>query len=145
VAACCVRASLPRCYSKSFTVLLSLLPGGAYNTTFTLKPHTDGIVGVSHHPCTDYIVTASVDKTWSFSNIVTGRVLATVADAVVTSPFSSLQVHPDGVLLATGSDDGAIRIWDIKAVRHGVLAVVMALLAHGCRSDCMCSSHEASS
>ena len=79
------------------------IAGGSYTTTFTLKPHTDAIVAVALHPCNDYIATASVDKSWSFSNIVTGRVLATILDDAVTSPLSS--------------DDGVIRIWDIKAVR----------------------------
>ncbi len=49
-------------------------------------------MGVSLHPVSDYVVTASVDKSWAFSNLVTGRVLATVADAAVTSPLSCIQV-----------------------------------------------------
>lgn len=97
--------------------------GAGYNTTFTLKPHSEGIVGVSLHPVTDYIVTASVDKSWAFSNLVTGRVLTTVVDAAVTSPLSCIQVHPDGVLVSTGGDDGVVRMWDLKAGQTNVASL----------------------
>jgi hypothetical protein len=55
-------------------------------------------VGLALHPCTDYVLSASSDKSWAFSNLVTGRVLTTVVDAAVTSPLSCIQVccpvHP---------------------------------------------------
>ena len=103
--------------SMDATVRLWSNQGGSYTSTFTLKPHSDGVVGVALHPCADYIVSASVDKSWAFSNIAVGRVLATVADPGVAAPFSSLQVHPDGILMATGGDDGVVRVWNVKDVR----------------------------
>ena len=33
---------------------------------------------------------------------------------VITLEFTSMDIHPDGLLLATGSTTGQISIWDIK-------------------------------
>jgi WD40 repeat protein len=129
--------------SSSFdhTVKIWSNQGGSYNCSFTLKPHTDAVAGIALQPCGDYVVSASADRTWSFSNITTGRVLGTFADDSVTTPYTCIdvstavtlvallacngghrglwlraQMHPDGLLIATGSEDSVIRIWDLKNV-----------------------------
>ena len=77
--------------------------GGSYAASFTLKPHTDAVVGMALQPSGDYLISASVDKTWSFSNITTGRVLATIADESVTAAYTCVEVraaspHPNAAV-----------------------------------------------
>jgi len=100
--------------SADCTVVVWNNHAGTYRSAFTLKPHTDAVVGIALHPQGDYLLSASVDRTWSFSDITMGRVLATFADDAITTPYTCVQVHPDGLLAGTGSEDSIVRLWDLK-------------------------------
>lgn len=43
-----------------------------------------------------------------------GNLLSSAVNSATTSPISSIQIHPDGVILATGHEDGRLIIWDIR-------------------------------
>lgn len=69
----------------------------------TISVHGDEVTGVSLHPCGDYFVAASKDKSWSFSTIETGQTLATNLDQTLQSGFSCCQFHPDGGIFGAGT------------------------------------------
>ncbi len=79
------------------------------------RAHTDDVVGISLHATGDYIASASNDKTWAFHDIRSGTTLTKKSDPTVKVGFSSISFHPDGLILATGTKDNLVRIWDIKA------------------------------
>jgi len=86
-----------------------------YQTAHVVKTHTDEVVGISLHATNDYFATASLDRSWAFHDIRTGACLVRIADAGVKAGFSSVQFHPDGLILGTGTVDSLVRIWDIKS------------------------------
>lgn len=44
-----------------------------------------------------------------------------MADESLVAGYASAEFHPDGVLLGTGTQDGVVRVWDVKGqkVRTG--------------------------
>jgi pre-mRNA-processing factor 19 len=89
--------------------------GTGYTNAHVVKVHTGEVVGCSLHATGDYFATASADQTWGFIDIESGSALAHVN---TESPIHSVQFHPDGLLLGTGSADSALRIWDIKSLKN---------------------------
>jgi len=85
------------------------------HSTYTIKVHTDNVVGCAVHPTFDYWLTASRDGSWAFHEIESGSTLAHVSGEV---PVSGLGLHPDGLLLGAGTADGSIKIWDIKTQKN---------------------------
>jgi len=79
--------------------------------------HTQEIVGLSLHATNDYLVSASKDKTWAFHNIETGKSLLQVTEPD-ESPLTCVMLHPDGLILATGTEDQVIRVWDLKSQKN---------------------------
>ena len=89
--------------------------GGDYATACQVTCHKDEVTGVSLHATGDYFVTSSLDSTWGFHDIATSRCLVQKEDTEVKKGFASTLFHPDGLILATGTSDARIRVWDIKA------------------------------
>jgi len=90
--------------------------GGDYATAQQLKCHSGEVSGTTLHVTGDYLVTASLDETWAFWDIHTGSVL--LQKPSTGSGYTVPQFHPDGLILATGTTDALIRIWDIKAQQN---------------------------
>jgi pre-mRNA-processing factor 19 len=90
-----------------------------YTTAHTLTQHTGEIVQCSLHATHDYVVAGSADRSWSFSNLSTGQALLQVNDPD-DSPLTCCMLHPDGLILATGSEGNVIRIWDLKSQKNVV-------------------------
>ena len=86
----------------------------AYKTVETLKDHKGEIVGLSLHPCGDYLASASAES-WTLSDFRSGRALLSIPSESSNAGYSSLQFHPDGLILGTGAADSKVRIWDVKS------------------------------
>ena len=69
---------------------------------------------MSVHATGEYIVSTSTDKSWAFSDIATGKCLQLV-QGDISGGFSASMVHPDGLILGSGTTDGMVRIWDLKS------------------------------
>eukprot|EP00871_Galdieria_phlegrea_P003772 jgi/Galph1/4396/GphlegSOOS_G3110.1 len=81
----------------------------------TFDTHEAAVTGVSLHPYMTYFVTASEDCTWAFHDLESGTCL--VRSSKMSSPFSCVGIHPDGLILSTGCKNGSLNIWDIRAMK----------------------------
>ncbi|PNH07333.1 U-box domain-containing protein 72 [Tetrabaena socialis] len=80
-----------------------------------LRDHTAEVVGVTAHPSRRYFVTASADASWAFYDVESLTCLRQLgADEGPGEPYTCLQFHPDGLILGTGTEGKAIRIWEVK-------------------------------
>ncbi|XP_065890470.1 pre-mRNA-processing factor 19-like [Dysidea avara] len=76
-----------------------------------IKAHDGPVSGISLHATGDYILSASADQYWAFSDFRTGRV---ISKATSSATFTCTQFHPDGLIFGTGSTDSIVKIWDLK-------------------------------
>lgn len=71
------------------------------------------ITGISLHPTNEFVVSSCEDTTWAFSDISQGTTIASMRDPAGRG-LTSTQFHPDGFIFGVGTDNGLVRIWDIK-------------------------------
>lgn len=92
---------------------------GEFTCSATLKDHTAEVVGVVPHPSRRYFVSASADASWAFYDLETLTCLKQVGGAEGPGePYSALQFHPDGLILGTGTEGKAIRIWEVRQQKN---------------------------
>jgi len=89
----------------------------SYRSMYVISRHKAEIVQISLHTTNDYVVSASRDHSWAFHNLETGATLLQVMEPD-ESPLTCTMLHPDGLILATGTDDHLIRIWDLKSQKN---------------------------
>ena len=77
----------------------------------TFQHHKESVRSLDFSPMGDYIFAASKDK--SFSVISNGVVLGQLADAHEESINKIINLE-NGLGVATGDDDGLIKIWDLR-------------------------------
>merc|ERR1712050_235500 len=53
-----------------------------------------------------------MDKSWAIHDLMTGKCVKHMQD--LTSGFQCMKFHPDGLILAGGTEDNAVAVWDIK-------------------------------
>ena len=85
--------------------------------------HTETILAMAFHPRDKYLVTSSRDDTvkiWSLSreSLEGSKRIATGYDLFSRqkyhdNPVTSIAFNPEGRLMATGSEDGTVWIWDV--------------------------------
>jgi len=90
----------------------------SWKTAHVLKIHTAEIVRATLHAMHDFLITVSKDKSWAFHDIKNGQTLVYVKNPVVEAAFTCAQLHPDGLILGTGTEEGLIRIWDVKTQKN---------------------------
>ncbi|KAG9301167.1 hypothetical protein G9A89_012550 [Geosiphon pyriformis] len=86
-----------------------------YVNSKTINVHTQEVTGIGLHATKDYLVSVSLDSTWAFHDIETGSTLIKVECNEVNNGYSSVEFHPDGLILGTGTNDSVVRIWDMKS------------------------------
>lgn len=71
-------------------------------------------IRASIHPLNPYFITATANNAWGMFNMETGQ---TIIDIPIEGEahISSLAVHPDGIMMVTGLNNGTINIWDIRS------------------------------
>lgn len=122
--------------SADKTVRVYVAKDDKYALAHTLKGYSDEVVGVDVHPTDLLVGSASRDRTWALHALDSGERLLHVEapqeDDEVGFEYASFAFHPDGQLAATGTADGAVRVWDVKqgkqsAVFRGHTGAVHAL------------------
>ena len=78
--------------------------------------HSNSVMGLSMHPSGSFVASVSSDQTWALLDLNAGLPVYTVAVPSIGA-FSSCAFHPDGLLLATGTEDPGyqLRLWDVKS------------------------------
>lgn len=79
-----------------------------------VRAHEGPVTGLSLHATGDYLLSASEDQYWAFSDVQTGRILTKVTDETAGCALTCAQFHPDGLIFGTGTLDSQIKIWDLK-------------------------------
>jgi len=69
------------------------------------------------HATGDFFATSSADS-WALHEIQSGKTLLSVPSANAAAGYSSIGAHPDGLLLATGTVDSLVKIWDVKTQKN---------------------------
>merc|ERR1712113_297247 len=75
--------------------------------------HTDQVTGLSIHPLGSFFLSCSRDKTWAIHNMEGGCLRAYIQFSEGPCPFTCMRLHPDGQLLATGTQTNQILMWQI--------------------------------
>lgn len=98
-------------------------PNYRQQLTTVYKTHSDAVRSIDVHPGETCFLSASEDGTWSLTNVETADVLCRVSSAApkdttgVVDRLLSARFHPDGTLLAAGSQR-SLGIWDSRANRR---------------------------
>lgn len=87
---------------------------------FVIRAHSGPVTGLSLHAIGDYLLSSSSDGQWAVSDLRRGQVLVrvTVEKNGVLQGLTTAQFHPDGQILATGTVDSEVKIWDIRERRN---------------------------
>jgi pre-mRNA-processing factor 19 len=84
------------------------------------------VTGMSIHPMGDFAVSSNRDTSWSFSDLSIGQVVANFSDPASKSSsetYDKIRLHPDGLLVAIGTNTKLIKIFDL---RNGDLAATFS-------------------
>ncbi|KAG1150156.1 hypothetical protein G6F37_002160 [Rhizopus arrhizus] len=87
----------------------------AYKLGHNINAHKGEVTGISVHPSKDYFVSAGGDSKWIFYDFETAQSIMETVDSENQSGYTSISFHPDGNLLATGTNDSVVQIWDVKS------------------------------
>lgn len=64
-------------------------------------------------------MSAGEDAMWSLSDVNIGEAIVSVKSesgiSSLTLGYTAAEIHPDGLILGTGSEDACVRLWDLKS------------------------------
>jgi pre-mRNA-processing factor 19 len=84
----------------------------SYECIHTLKHHEGVVSDLAVHPLGNIILGVSLDGSFSLFDLEGNLFVKVKAE----SPLTSAAIHPDGLLLAVGTEDGRVLVWDIKSL-----------------------------
>ncbi|KAL6768632.1 PRP19 [Auxenochlorella protothecoides x Auxenochlorella symbiontica] len=89
---------------------------GDYAAAATLADQAGEVVALVVHPSNDYLVAAAADGTWAFYDVAQALCLTKVADE--GAAYSAAALHPDGLILSTGTEGAAVKIWETRTQKN---------------------------
>ncbi|CAK9111941.1 unnamed protein product [Durusdinium trenchii] len=94
-----------------------------YTCAHTVRKHQAEVTEISIHPLGDYFLTTALDKSWAMHDLHVGRCVKHLRGLETSYPC--MKWHPDGMILAAGTQGHAVDVWDIKEQK-----VVATLTGH---------------
>lgn len=85
---------------------------GPYTCSHTIRKHAGEVSDISIHPLGDYFLSAGLDKSWAVFELESGRCVKHLRE--LEHGYNCMKWHPDGMILASGTQGGPVQIWDIK-------------------------------
>mmetsp|Transcript_1430 Transcript_1430/g.2334 ORF Transcript_1430/g.2334 Transcript_1430/m.2334 type:complete len:619 (+) Transcript_1430:167-2023(+) len=98
---------------KTVRVWTAAAGSADYTDSWVYKEHSSEIHSLCAHPSADYVISIAHDS-WHFLDVVHSQCLQTQTMVSSEEGFTCGSLHPDGIILGTGSDQGMFRIWDIR-------------------------------
>lgn len=81
-----------------------------------LKKESSPLTACKYSTLTDYAIFGAEDGNFAVHNVTTCQTLSVIKDPNAgKGGISTLSVHPDGVILATGSSTGVVTLWDLRS------------------------------
>lgn len=94
---------------------------GEYAPKQTIKTHKGEITGLGVHPTQSILALVSVDRTYSLHNLNTFQPM--LQSPVGEDPYTAISIHPDGALLALGTPNSTVQIYDVRSGKVGAVLV----------------------
>ncbi|KAJ9125771.1 hypothetical protein QFC24_002555 [Naganishia onofrii] len=91
--------------------------GAKWSLQHNLTGHKGEVSGFTVHPSKRFVAAGSLDQTWSLYDLTNGETVKTydpLEGQEGSFAYTSFAGHPDGILHAGGTEDGNVRIWDIR-------------------------------
>ncbi|GHJ87554.1 hypothetical protein NliqN6_3956 [Naganishia liquefaciens] len=91
--------------------------GAKWSLQHNLTGHKGEVSGLAVHPSGRLVAAGSTDETWSLYDLTSGQTVKTYDALPATEgsfAYTSFAGHPDGILHGGGTQDGSIRIWDVR-------------------------------
>jgi WD40 repeat protein len=110
-------------------ILLLLFPVASFSQTLETviqKGHELAVLSVAVSTDSNYVATASRDKSAKLWEVSTGREVRSFLGHELS--VTSLEFSPDGKFLATGSNDKTVKIWDIETGKEQASVTVNYLV-----------------
>ncbi|OBZ91584.1 Pre-mRNA-processing factor 19 [Choanephora cucurbitarum] len=85
-----------------------------YALGHNINAHKGEVTQVHVHPSKDYFVSAGLDAKWSLYDFESAKPIVETFNKD-DAGYSSIQFHPDGMILGAGTTDGVVQIWDVKS------------------------------
>lgn len=83
-----------------------------YTCAHTIRKHQAEVTDIAFHPLGDYFLTSSLDKSWGIHDLSSGRCIRHMKD--LSSGYGCMDFHPDGLIMAGGTEEKTVVVWDIK-------------------------------
>ena len=82
----------------------------------TGEGHKDWVAGVDFHPAGSHLVTCGSDRSLKLWDFITSGIAHTFAN-ISAGPLWKAKFHDTGDFVLTGAADGAIKLFDLHAVK----------------------------
>ncbi|KCV70372.1 hypothetical protein H696_02706 [Fonticula alba] len=90
-----------------------------YKTRAVVECHTGPVTSAAFHPLDGTLaLTTSLDATWAFLDVTTGRTLHQQACPVSKNGIIAADIHPDGLIFGSCAGDSQILIWDLRSAAN---------------------------
>ena len=91
---------------------------GEATTSHTFTQHSSKVTGIDLHPNSAHFVSCALDKTWAIHDMNQGQTVCHVSNEHVPNGLTCTAFHPDGMVMVTGGEDAAVRIWEMNSCQN---------------------------